>query len=112
MDGTSGERRDQGHHAPSLRERDEVERQRLWRLAGMGGTLATEVAAGALVGWLLDKLFKTAPVLLVVCTLGGVVVGMTTFIRRAMRETHQLPENLPEPLPPDPEDDDDAETTT
>lgn len=97
----------------SLRERDEAERQRLWRLTGMGGTLATEVLAGAAIGWFLDRLFGTKPTLLVVFTVAGVVFGMTTFIRRAQRESHRLPAKFPPALPPDDEgdgDDDDPET--
>jgi len=85
----------------SLRERDEAERQRLWRLTGMGGTLATEVLAGAAIGWLLDRLFGTKPTFIVVCTVLGVVIGMVTFIRRASREVHKVPSKLPPPLPPE-----------
>ena len=95
----------------SLRERDEAERQRLWRLTGMGGTLTTEVLAGAAIGWLLDRVFDTKPWLLVICTVAGVTVGMVTFISRASREIRQVPGKLPPPLEPDddesgePEDD-------
>jgi F0F1-type ATP synthase assembly protein I len=63
------------------------ESRRLWRLAGMGATMASEIAAGALIGWLLDRLFGTAPTLIVVCTIAGVVVGMTGFLRRAIVES-------------------------
>ena len=95
----------------SLRERDEAERQRLWRLTGMGGTLATEVMAGAAIGWFLDRLFKTKPTLLIVFTVVGVVFGMIMFIRRAQRESHRLPAKFPPALPPEVEgDDDDPET--
>jgi len=93
----------------SLRERDEAERQRLWRLTGMGGTLATEVLAGAAIGWLLDRVFGTKPILIVVCTVAGVVVGMVTFIRRASREVHNVPSRLPPALPPEDETDEPPE---
>jgi len=59
----------------------------LWRLAGMGGTLASEILAGTLIGWGVDTLFGTRPTFLIILTVGGVVVGMTTFIRRALKET-------------------------
>jgi F0F1-type ATP synthase assembly protein I len=74
------------HNPPSPAEA-RAESNRLWRLAGMGGTLASEILAGALIGFLLDKLFKTDPTLLIAFTAGGVVVGLVTFLRSALRET-------------------------
>jgi F0F1-type ATP synthase assembly protein I len=61
--------------------------QRMWRLSAMGFTLASEVAAGALLGWLVDYLFKTDPVGVIVGCLAGMAVGMTTFIRTALEAT-------------------------
>ena len=66
-----------------------AESRRLWRLAGMGGTLTSEILAGTLIGWGLDTLFDTGPTLLIILTIGGVVVGMTTFIRTATRESRR-----------------------
>lgn len=67
----------------------EQERQRLWRLAGMGATLTSEILAGALIGWGLDALFGTRPTILIVGTVLGVVVGLGSFIRLALRETRK-----------------------
>lgn len=67
----------------------EQERRRLWRLAGMGGTLASEILAAALIGWGLDALFGTKPTLLIICTILGVVVGMGTFLRTALQENRK-----------------------
>jgi F0F1-type ATP synthase assembly protein I len=61
--------------------------QRMWRLSAMGFTLASEVAAGALLGWLVDYLFKTKPTGVLIGSLAGMAVGMTTFIRSAMEAT-------------------------
>ncbi len=67
----------------------ELERRRLWRLAGMGATLASEILAGTLIGWGLDALFGTKPTLLIICTILGVVIGMGTFLRTALRENRK-----------------------
>jgi F0F1-type ATP synthase assembly protein I len=61
--------------------------RRMWRMSAMGFTLASEVAAGALLGWLVDYLFKTDPVGVIVGSLAGMAVGMTTFIRTALEAT-------------------------
>jgi F0F1-type ATP synthase assembly protein I len=74
------------HNRPSPAQA-QAETTRLWRLAGMGGTMASEILAGTLIGFLLDKLFATAPTLLIAFTAGGVVVGLVTFVRSALRET-------------------------
>lgn len=65
----------------------DAEGQRLWRLAAMGGTMASEILAGALIGWLLDRVFGTAPTLLVIFLVAGVIIAMAGFIHRAMKET-------------------------
>ena len=53
----------------------------------MGGTLVSEIIAGAGIGWLLDLAFGTKPTLLIVFTVCGVIVGMTTFIRIALAQS-------------------------
>lgn len=68
--------------APSSQDAD---RRELWRLAGLGFTLTSEVVGGALLGWGLDVLFKTTPIFIVTMTLLGVGVAMTGFIRNALR---------------------------
>ena len=73
--------------APAKRRSSDGETERLWRLAGLGGTMASEIIAGTLIGWVLDRVFHTKPTLLIVGSSLGVVVGLTTFIRRAMIET-------------------------
>ena len=71
------------------RRSSDRETARLWRLAGLGGTMASEIIAGALLGWVLDRVFGTKPTLLIVCTILGVVVGLATFIRSALIETRR-----------------------
>ena len=52
----------------------------------MGGTLASEILAGALIGWLLDALFGTKPILLIVMTIAGVLAHGRLAVRGARRE--------------------------
>lgn len=73
---------------PSRRDaRGDAESARLWKLAGLGMTMTSEVIGGAIVGWGLDALFGTGPVLLIVFTVLGVGVGMVGFIRSAVGAT-------------------------
>jgi F0F1-type ATP synthase assembly protein I len=70
--------------------RAEAESRRLWRLAAMGGTMASEILAGLLIGWGLDILFRTSGrPLMITGTVVGVVVGLTTFIRSAVAESRK-----------------------
>ena len=59
------------------------------RMAGLIWQSISEVAAGAIIGWLLDLAFDTDKVFLLICGLLGIVVGMTTFIRTAMQESRR-----------------------
>ncbi|MCH2141023.1 MAG: AtpZ/AtpI family protein [Phycisphaerales bacterium] len=65
------------------------DRNRLWRLSSMGFTLATEVAAGALIGWLADWVFGFEKTFIIVGALGGVIFGLTGFIRAALAENRR-----------------------
>ncbi len=58
---------------------------RLWKLSAMGFTMASEILAGLLLGWLIDKWAGTDKVFLIIGTIMGIVVGMTTFIRTALK---------------------------
>ena len=59
------------------------------RMASIVWQSVTEVAAGALVGWLLDLAFDTDRVFLLIGGLLGIGVGMTTFIRTALKESRK-----------------------
>jgi F0F1-type ATP synthase assembly protein I len=67
----------------------QAESKRLWRLASMGGTMASEILAGTLIGWGIDAIFDTKPTWIIIMTIAGVLVGMVTFIRSAMKESRQ-----------------------
>ena len=55
----------------------------------MGVELASHIVAGVLLGMLLDYWLDTRPVLLIVGTIAGVVVGMAEFIRSALKAQKQ-----------------------
>jgi hypothetical protein len=93
-------------------------------MAGLGMTMTSEVLGGALLGWGLDLLFGTTPVLLVVFTVLGVAVGMIGFIRSAMGASGDAGRDArslvaagravalpPEPVDADADDKDDADET-
>ena len=77
---------DSERESEQRREAARAYSQRLWRLASLGGTMASEILAGALLGWGLDYLLGTRPWFLVILTIGGLVIGMIGFIRSALRE--------------------------
>jgi len=72
--------------SPAARGTEEYS-SRMWSLASTGFTLASEVLAGTLIGWAIDHVNGTAPWGLVIGSLVGLIVGMTTFLRFAMRES-------------------------
>ncbi len=85
----------------------DAESARLWKLAGLGMTMTSEMIGGAIVGWGLDALFGTGPVLLIIFTVLGVGVSMVGFIRSAVgaageagrQATRRVAEGRAAPLP-------------
>jgi F0F1-type ATP synthase assembly protein I len=47
----------------------------------LGVQIAITVGVCAIIGWWLDKQLGTQPILLLICSLGGVVLGMYNFFR-------------------------------
>ena len=58
---------------------------RLWKLSAMGFTMASEILAGLVLGWLVDKWVGTDKIFLIIGTVMGIIVGMTSFIRTALK---------------------------
>jgi hypothetical protein len=80
-----------------------------WRMGGLGMEVASEVAAGALLGWAFDTWRGTAPTGLLVGSIAGIVVGLWTLIRRGLALNRLLDQQYPTrgrgtPLPPDDEE--------
>lgn len=67
----------------------------LWRLAGMGFQFGTEIIAGVLLGWFVDRVFRTAPWGVVIGAVAGILVAMMHFIRQAMRLNREMDRNAP-----------------
>jgi len=78
---------------PSLRPSGSRERRENsigWRMAGLGMQTSSEVVAGALVGWVIDRWAGTSPAGLLVGGIAGIVVGLSTLIRGAMRANREF----------------------
>jgi F0F1-type ATP synthase assembly protein I len=59
----------------------------------MGVELASHIAAGVLLGWLLDRWTGMEPTWLVVGAIAGVVAGMANFIRAALKASRDALRN-------------------
>lgn len=88
-------------------------------MAGLAFTLSSEVAAGAILGLVIDHFAKTAPRWLLIGSIAGIAVGMLSFVRGAFDMNRVVSQNerdraargipLPPPLPPEPDIDTDEE---
>ena len=83
--------------------------RQLWRLSGMGVELASHILAGLLLGWVLDKVFDTGHRWMTIGAIAGAVVGMTEFIRSALKAQRRATRNAyrgpPTMSPPGAKDD-------
>ncbi|MHC4082815.1 MAG: AtpZ/AtpI family protein [Planctomycetota bacterium] len=61
-----------------------------WRMGGMGMEVASQVGAGALLGWLWDRWRGTAPTGLLVGAVIGIVVGLWSLIRGGLKLNRDL----------------------
>ncbi len=79
-------------------------------MGALGTEVAAQVAAGALLGWLFDRWRGTAPNGLLVGSVLGIVIGLASLIRGALKLNRQLDRQFPttgrgKPLPLDEDDD-------
>ncbi len=82
-----------------------------WKMAGLGLEVSTHVLAGALLGWLFDKWQGTAPKGVTYGAIAGIVFGMWTLVRGALKLNAQLDKRHPttgrgKPIPFEDEDTD------
>ena len=81
-----------------------------WRMAGIGMQVASEVAAGALLGFLFDLWRGSGHLGVLVGSLIGIAVGLWSLIRQSLKLNRQMDLLAPtkgrgRPLPPDPPSD-------
>ncbi len=84
-------------------------------MGGLGMEVAGAVVAGALLGWAFDSLWETTPTGVLVGSVTGIVVGMWSLIRGALKLNRMLDRHHPtagrgKPLPPEEGDGDDWNT--
>ncbi len=97
---------------PSHPDESEDEIRVGWRMGGLGMEVAGQMVAGAVLGWLFDRWRGTGSVGLLTGSLIGIVVGLWSLIRGALRLNRELERGNPmagrvKPLPPDDNDDSD-----
>lgn len=72
------------------RERDEAETRIGWKMAGIGMQVTSEVAAGALLGWLFDYWRGSGHIGVLVGSVCGICVGLYSLIRQSLILNKQL----------------------
>ena len=61
-----------------------------WQMAGLGFEVATMVIGAAALGWLFDRWRGTAPNGILIASLVGIVVALTTLVRGTLRLNRRL----------------------
>jgi F0F1-type ATP synthase assembly protein I len=59
-------------------------------MAGLGLQTSSEVLAGALIGWGIDRWLDSSPKGLLTGGIAGIAVGLTTLIRGAMKANREF----------------------
>lgn len=92
---------------PSFRPKVAADESRTgWRMAGVGFEVASEVAAGALLGWLFDRWRGHGNIGVLVGSIVGIAVGLWSLIRTGLKLNRELDQNrqkigYPPPTPPE-----------
>lgn len=84
-----------------------------WKMGALGMEVAAQVGAGMLLGWLFDRWRGTAPTGLMVGSIIGIVVGLVSLVRGALKLNRDLDRRHPtagrgKPLPFDDDEQDDG----
>jgi len=95
---------------PSKRGDPEAEIRVGWKMGGLGMEVAGQLVAGALLGWLYDRWRGAGTTGLLVGSLIGIVVGLWSLIRGALKLHRELERQSPiqgrgKHRPPDDTDD-------
>jgi F0F1-type ATP synthase assembly protein I len=89
-------RPDRESHDVAARRRTEAEIRVGWKMAAVGMEVAAQVAGGALLGWGIDAIFGTSWGVLTGAII-GLIVGMWTLIKGALKLNKQLESMGPRP---------------
>lgn len=76
-----------------------------YRMAGIGFEVATEVAAGALIGWGIDAWLDSEPKGLLIGAILGIAVGMWSLVNGTLKLNREMDRQHPtagrgKPIPP------------
>jgi F0F1-type ATP synthase assembly protein I len=82
-----------GKSGPSDHEAEEIRIG--WRMAGIGMQVASEVAAGVILGWLFDYLRGRGNIGVAVGACAGIAVGLWSLIRNSLKLNKQLERTAP-----------------
>jgi F0F1-type ATP synthase assembly protein I len=103
-----------GSGPPHYKGESPAETRLGWKMAGMGFQVASEVAAGTLLGWLFDKWRGSGNIGVIVGASAGILVGLWSLIRNAYKLNRELDavspkrERIEYPPEPPPSDEDDG----
>jgi len=98
-----------------LAEQEQAEVRAGWKMAGIGMQVASEVAAGTILGFLVDLWRGSGHVGVTIGAIAGIAVGLWSLIKESLKLNRQLDAVAPtkgrgRPLPPEPyEDEDDTD---
>jgi ATP synthase protein I len=68
-----------------MKKRDKKSYKKLAYLSSLGLMLPSSIVVGMVIGWFLDKIFKTWPWLFLIFTLFGIVSGFYNLIKGVAR---------------------------
>jgi F0F1-type ATP synthase assembly protein I len=66
-----------------------------WRMAGIGMQVASEVAAGVILGWLVDLWRGKGTIGVTIGAIAGIAVGLWSLIRNSLKLNKQLDRAAP-----------------
>ncbi|MCP2520427.1 AtpZ/AtpI family protein [SCandidatus Aminicenantes bacterium Aminicenantia_JdfR_composite] len=68
-----------------MKKKDKNSYRKLAYLSSLGLMLPSSIVVGMVMGWLLDKIFKTWPWLFLIFTLFGIISGFYNIIREVSK---------------------------
>lgn len=74
---------------PTGEKKPIIARNRMWRLSGLGFTMASEIVAGLLIGWLIDTVVGTKDTWIIVGTITGLIIALVSAIKIGLSANRQ-----------------------